>query len=124
VEINAALSKAWIAHKSYLDGLDALKNITELYRTIRMSLGKIRRESQESLKLKKNEEDQNSILQNYLTNIQQLENVGFGFLTTLLKTRETASQLVEKVQELTLNTDFKNLPESLDAMVNNLSKEK
>lgn len=124
VDINAALSKAWIAHKSFLDGLDVLKNISESYRDIRMSLGKIRRESQESLQIKKNEEDQNLILKNYLTSIQQLDSVGFGFLVTLSKNRETANNLVEKVQELALKADFEHVPESLDTMVDNLSKEK
>lgn len=45
-------------------------------------------------------------------------------LSKKIDEKEKRIQVIEKVQELTVKADFDHLPESLDGMVDNLSKEK
>lgn len=76
IEINSALSKAWIAHQDTENMVAIIKGISESYRTVRMNLGKIRRNIRNSLKAQENQIEQQMIMKDYLENVKKLQNVG------------------------------------------------
>lgn len=101
-EINESLARSLVSAQGYQDALQIFLNLSEKYRTYRMQLGRINRESQSQLKKEKNLKENNSIIQSYLQNMEELKTLGPNLMTNLMEKRKSANDLIqEKLNQLT-----------------------
>lgn len=115
VEISSIFSETLIAVKGHQLIVDTIATIRDSYRTIRIDLGKARREIQLKLKDSQNMEENQAIVENYLENIEKLKKIGPNSLDSASKNGQLIAQLFRDIKvkpdQLSLAQSFSSIIE-------------
>mgnify|MGYP005751740425 CR=1 FL=1 len=114
VEISSVFSETLIAVKGHQLIVDTIATIRDSYRTIRIDLGKARREIQLKLKDSQNMEENQAIVENYLENIEKLKKIGPNSLDSASKNGQLIAQLFRDIK---VKPDQLSLPQSLSSII-------
>lgn len=115
VETAESLSDVLINETIYLELGNSLKNINEVYRNVRMKVGRFRRDIIERIKTQQNKDAENSILENYVEIMKKMEAAGSEVNKAVARLREGGFQSTITISDLfKSNSEIQKLPEQIE----------